>query len=149
MSIDNIQELMKPRYKAIDGYPCSPYSIGDMVEFSTSGTSFLCTRTQQYDDFREDIVDVDNYFTIDALDKYPNLFRRLEWWEYRDVKDMPEYVKQIMGTNKSEVYKIAYPSQNGRICHEEREIEHGYFLRHAGFFEPATETEYLNQTTTP
>lgn len=32
-------------------------------------------------------------FPAPFFDKYPHLFRRLEWWEMRDEKDMPEYVK--------------------------------------------------------
>jgi len=117
MNKDNIQELLKPRYLVnTPWFPSNNYQSGDIV--------------------------TPDKFTGWHPKYYPVIFRRLDWWEYRDVKDMPEYVKQIMGTNKGKVYKIADPSQNGRIWHEEREIEYGYFLRYAGLFEPATETQF-------
>ena len=134
MNKDNIQELLKPRYKVIADYPNNKMPIDAiLIPNRLDGT------------VNNDWVSPDpndRKFIYADVSKYPHLFRRLEWWEDRDVKDMPEYVKRIMGTNKGKVYKIADPSQNGRIWHEEREIEYGYFLRYAGLFEPATETQF-------
>ena len=66
------EELLKPRYLVIADYPGMDddgYYIGQV---------------------KENIAE--NYCKL--LDKYPHLFRRLEWWEMRDEKDMPEYVKR-------------------------------------------------------
>ena len=152
MNKDNIQELLKPRYKVIADYPYCPYEIGELVEFSTSGTSFLCTRTKEYDDFREDIVDNNNYFAIKALDKYPHLFRRLEWWEDRDVKDMPEYLKSNIndknwyGNVVFEKVDMFYGDNNEYVALVDRDEMMQYCT---SWYLPATETEYLNQTNQP
>lgn len=36
---------------------------------------------------------------------YPYLFRKLDWWEERRAKDLPKYVKCIVG-NPQEIRKI-------------------------------------------
>ena len=73
--------LLRPRFEVIADYPNPknhPYfEVGEFVDTITE----------------EDI----EYFT-----KYPHLFRKMSWWENRDVKDMPMYV---MHHDKT-IYKI-------------------------------------------
>lgn len=74
-------------YKVIADYPGSPYKIGDLVEFSTVGTSFHCTTTKEYDSFREDIVEVENYISIGKLNDWPHLFQKVSTQE--ENKSLP------------------------------------------------------------
>ncbi len=85
------QELLQPRYKVIADYPYSPYTIGSLME--DTGTRFLLSRTNCYDDFKMDIVEQDNYVSEETILKYPHLFKKLDWWEQRKNSDMPEYIK--------------------------------------------------------
>lgn len=77
--------------------------------------------------------------------KYPKVFRLMEWWEERDVKDMPDYVKSIstaLNTKIGEVCKVkAYAKdikKNGVF------LEGKSFSRLIETLEPSTEQDYLN-----
>lgn len=112
------EELLKPRYKVIADYPESPYKIGD-IEFNGTWS--------------------DN----DSLANYPSIFRKLEWWEERDVKDMPGYLKD---TGDGEVFKVRewldysmaviWLNKNKKINHT------GFHQANTEHFLPATESEY-------
>ena len=64
------EELMQPRYEVIADYPGSEdeYEVGQIKQKLA-----------------------ENYCKY--LDKYPHIFRRLNWWEHRTQDQMPEYVK--------------------------------------------------------
>lgn len=62
------EELLRPRYKVIAQYPFSPHPIGHIIK-----TAFG-----------------NKYF-----DQYPHLFKKLEWYEERNIDEMPEYVKVV------------------------------------------------------
>lgn len=67
------EELLKPRIKVIAPWPGmedDDYEVG-----------------QIYTGTEEDL-------NISMIEMFPHLFKRLEWWEERDKKDMPDYVKQ-------------------------------------------------------
>lgn len=66
------EQLLKPRYKVIGDYPNSPYKIGHVI------LSTHCSPLDHYGDY---------------LEKHPHLFKKLEWWEERNVEDMPIYLK--------------------------------------------------------
>lgn len=72
-----IQELLKPRYKVIGDFPHSSMPVG--------------------------MVFCKEYSDGDFWDKYPHLFRKLEWWEERTVEEMPEYIKIV---DTGEVVKV-------------------------------------------
>lgn len=75
------EELMKPRYEVIADYPFNPYQIGDKVENISNTSVFLYARINDTDHLSSD---------IDFFDKYPHLFRKLNWWENRKAEDMPK-----------------------------------------------------------
>lgn len=81
------KQLLQPRYEVIADYPNSPFKVGEILNFKEiypfSGLSF---------DIPHLGIVAPEYF-----DKYPHLFRRLEWWEKRKPEDMPEYVKHKTG----------------------------------------------------
>lgn len=73
------EELLKPRYKQINDWPFMghKYKIGKIFTF-------------------------ENEVDTGIISKYPHLFRKLEWWEDREKKDMPKYVKEEDG----QVFKV-------------------------------------------
>ena len=119
MNKDNIQELLKPRYLVnTPWFPSNNYQSGDIV--------------------------TPDKFTGWHPKDYPVIFRRLDWWEYLDVKDMPGYVKCIKTPDNfhfpDRVYRINY--LNG-IAYSDISIA---VVFETNCYLPATETEYLNQT---
>jgi hypothetical protein len=123
------EQLLAPRYKVIASYP-SMKSEGLDV-----GTIITC---KKYDN------DFSEKFWCEMNDQYPHLFRKLVWWEERDLSDMPPYV--TVGTSHEqflrigEVYKVTewdpsfvllvYPNKDFGVP----------FMRH--LFLPATESDY-------
>ena len=111
------EQLMQPRYEVIADYPNSIIPKGNIVD---------------------DLL----LFKIE-FEKYPHLFRKLEWWEKRDVKDMPEYVKCIKTPDQKHfpdmIYKVRYRAFEWGF--DENEIP--VFLE-TNCYIPSTETEFLN-----
>lgn len=75
------EELMQPRYKVIADYPGSIFKKGEILS--------------------EDKVF--NKVTYYNCGMYPHLFKKLEWWEERDEKDIPEYVRV---NNGNKIYQV-------------------------------------------
>src|SRR5438477_4551077 len=91
----NKEELMRPRYKVIADYPLSSLSLGSTIV--------------PRDPMSACVVQGGAWF-ID-LNKYPHLFKKIEWWEERKPEEMPEYVR----VNSGIVCKvITYSQENGR-----------------------------------
>jgi hypothetical protein len=68
------EELLRPRYEAINDYPRSPFRKGDII-YPTKIASGLYGTAE-----------------IDNIDKYPNIFRKMNWWE-RKLSELPQYIK--------------------------------------------------------
>ena len=83
-----MKDLTQPRYLVIADYPNSPFNVGNILT--------------QYTQFNKTSYWVnDNLYTDRHPEDYPHLFRLLHWWEYRDEKEMPEYVK-----HQDKIYKV-------------------------------------------
>jgi len=78
------EELLKPRYKVIAGYPNTTHNIGDILD--DGGRTKIATK----------------HWVI-FMDQYPHLFRKLEWWEHREEKDMPKLIRKDSEGAKIEV----------------------------------------------
>ena len=126
------EQLLQPRYLVIADYPVADLNIGDIYQFENihpfSGYSLQ---------FGKAII-APKYF-----DKFPHLFRRLEWWEHRNPKDMPEYVKTINGKS---VYKFYGFGSLGNSYAKVKDDEYrsNYLL---SALLPATKEEYDNYKT--
>ena len=73
-------ELLRPRYEIIADFPGNGYNVGRIiVPIIRSGKIFDC-------------LDAPSSEVITNPEKYPHLFRKMSWWENRDLKDMPGYV---------------------------------------------------------
>lgn len=69
------EELLRPRYKVIADYPGNAWEVGLVIPSEYHAIKII----------------TDNMIAF--YDKYPHLFRKLEWWEERNIEDMPGYVK--------------------------------------------------------
>lgn len=127
--MDTIQELLKPRYEVIAPYPhmnLDNHVVGDIISPYVAGFMYPDRMKEFYD-------------------QYPHLFKKLEWWERREEREMPEYVKI---EKYNEVYKVrehfcgywGKPNQNE--CHIERE-EWAVFAY--SVLTPATLEDFNNQ----
>lgn len=79
----SVEELLKKRVKLIEPYPGCTFDIGVIFIQINNKSSF-------YEPINSSVTDLVRY-----PDKYPVNFKVLEWWEDRDIEDMPEYVKTI------------------------------------------------------
>jgi hypothetical protein len=70
----SIEELMKPRYKVVADYP----------------NAFAIVGSVWHEDERAHYVM--HHEELD-VEKYPHLFKKLQWWEERDIEDLPQYIK--------------------------------------------------------
>lgn len=84
------EELLKPRVKCIsptnEHYPNSPFTVGDILEqvHPELSSSNPYKGNWEYGKNKE----------IYHPEKFPHLFKKLEWWEDRKPEDMPEYVRR-------------------------------------------------------
>jgi hypothetical protein len=153
------EDLMKPRWKVIADYPNSPYKVGDLVQLTDLGTTFLCTTTKEWDNANLDIVDNNRYFHIEYLEKWNHLFQKLEWWMHRQESEMPEYVKcectDFIKFKKGQIVRVEKHQSNTYfqwvawlfISADKQGVDPMMNCVHYKNFSPSTETEYLNQQT--
>jgi hypothetical protein len=105
------------RYEVIADYPKCTVSVGQILHAETPDEKAWC-------------------------DKYPHLFRLLNWWEHVPKNELPEYVKGKLLTSKPVgVFKVIWKVQGGSLL--VREFDHNIF---SWFVDcnllPATESEY-------
>ena len=120
------EELLEKRYKVIALWIKSPLkiNIGDIIKWDDLTGDFYCKGER----FNKD------------LESYPHLFQPMEWWQDRDVKDMPEYVVFPDGHHnieKGQIVKVFNWYRYPDAC-----IFHNHI--HANWMLPSTETDYLN-----
>ena len=137
------QELMTNRYEVIANYPNSPFEIGDIV--------FKCDNTNVYA-----IKKYCGEYHVENPGEYPEIFKKLEWYEKRKIEEMPEYLKVITSINHNkDIGKVikAVPGglRSGHKGYEknswsesEKEYCSGFDNIILSCFEPATEEEYLS-----
>lgn len=75
-----IDNLMKPRYELIEDYPGCNLEVGEI--FGYEG------------------IDVEFY------EKYPKIFRKVNWYEDREEQELPKYLKFVWDGNLQDVVKV-------------------------------------------
>ena len=120
--------LTQPRYLVIADYPNNAYSIGSIIK------QISIVENSIYYDGRDNGM----HTIIRHPAKYPHLFRLLHWWEFRDEKDMPEYVKGF-GNQIYKVHKWKKLTKNVLATVLEDTIEYQF---NASSCNPATLSEY-------
>lgn len=127
------EELLKPRYIMVAIYPdCDRDRLyaGKVIEFS----HFDKENNQWYNEN-------DGGKIYDAFyELYPHLFKKLEWWEEREEKDMPEYVKYI---SSSKIFKPINWSIDPKGTGMAALYNASWY--YTPYILPATEEEYNNQ----
>lgn len=138
------EELLIPRVVVVALYPHSPFKIGDILQPIPDASNPWYGRIGDTWGVADIIIESE----VLAL---PHLFKPLQWWECRDVKDLPEYVKwndAYNGTSRTEVFKV-----DKWLCNS---VDFELFKIHStkynnlifaydydGNIYPATEAEYL------
>ena len=93
------EELLKPRFEVIADYPFNPYKIGEIAKDSNYD-SILQTKTIYTNEFGE-TVEQSNFCNAESFEKYPALFRKINWWEKRNKEDMPKKVMSLANDKKN------------------------------------------------
>lgn len=135
-----IEELLKPRWKVIADFPCNVgHDVGEIIsEYKYKSEPDCC--------FIE--IDLDGKIFGICPDDYPHLFRKLKWWEEREIEDMPNYIRVehtiplAYYQNLNGVYKVGEYISDGFIPDKGDGIKSISFNK---WVFPATEQEYLNQ----
>ena len=147
MTQEQVEKLLQPRYKVIADYPRNKYyenvEVGEIIEAWHPNKILQDNITGFYG-------------------KYPHIFKELEWWEEREIKDMPMYLKQTGMVDDDDntlpdwCFKVKkhFNAGNGEwrdnsiriFCTEEHPTK-GWSLGNRSFhysgFIPATEQDYL------
>jgi|HubBroStandDraft_2_1064218.scaffolds.fasta_scaffold393611_2 hypothetical protein len=103
------EQLIKPRYKVIADYPNSEWKIGEIIQMESFGYLPMQLRDDPIESWLTDFIDrgrKGNAMYPDwAFEPYPHLFKKLEWWEERELPQMPEYLKHGENGNVRKVVK--------------------------------------------
>lgn len=142
---ENIEMLLRPRYRVIADYPGCPFDVDEILvqDLNTVGEIFV--NIHHVDHSRQDR----NWIGPDQIGKYPHLFQPLAWYQDREVADMPQYLK-----SGYEVYKVEHHFKM-LSHHDDKTIydQWSHFISTNGtsrnyiFYLPATEAEYIQYTT--
>lgn len=122
------KELMMPRFEVIAEYPKCEFKTGEILSRVKYATN--------------DIYHTDENAAVGGLDlseieKYPHLFRKMNWWENRKSEDMPKQV-YCKAVNTNEIFDIqewdmsinvGWVNKERRECCDLRAFtpEYGYF----------------------
>lgn len=123
------KELMQIRFEVIETYPKSKFKKGDILERIPNATNDWYNADKSF--LNADIL-------LEEIEQYPHLFRKLNWWEHRSVKDMPKRLicKAIKDdTDVSEIEEwdmemlLGWTNKEKRTCCSLRSFnpEYGYF----------------------
>jgi hypothetical protein len=110
-----VEELLNPRWKVMADYPNSPFNVGDIHSFMFAATAKIVFGT------------------------WPHLFRELQWWEEREEKDLPKYVKHKERDEVLKVERIEVASHYTNII--SKDLKYGS-TKYLSMYLPATEQEH-------
>lgn len=86
----NAQELLNPRFEVIADYPNNRYKVGDILQIALN--PWNGEPTDIFHKLGEQIY-VGNFFKAEELEKYPHIFRKLEWYENRNYSELPKKIR--------------------------------------------------------
>ncbi len=128
MSIDTIEDLLKPRYKVIGKWPDMVDVFDNIIE--------LPSEKHIYADLNK------THCAEDYFDAYPDCYKKLEWHDERELKDMPQFLKVVSGHFETEYGKVgkvkSYNKKNVHIVFGDK----GECYRPIKDTVPVTETDY-------
>ena len=80
------KELLKPRYEVIAEYPKCQFKTGEIlsrIKFATN------------DCYHTDLFAPVGGHLLSELEMFPHLFRKMDWWEFRSVENMPSKIMRV------------------------------------------------------
>ncbi len=113
--MDTKEYLLQPRYLVIANYPGSHFSSGVILHKTVHGWDSLISNPFPKGSFA---------FKQDPS-FYPDIFRELEWWEFRSEEEMPDFI-HLNQITVYEVEKHFTSSQSGRKSFRARETKNDY-----------------------
>lgn len=135
------EQLLIPRVMCVgtepgtQNYPGSLFKTGDILYLEDSKYFYAL-------DGGTDTCISNPKLSYHDAEKFPHLFRPMQWWEGRDKTDLPKYVKNI---KSGRVFKAVWD------CFKFKGVkEWSLILQQNGIpinpdrFEPATSQEYLD-----
>lgn len=140
------EQLLELRYKVIAEYPETELPIGVILTFDIESV-YLRKDGKLFSTKIFPFAMGSSYYYRCVLNigNYPHLFQKLEWWQDRDEKDLPEYIR----LNQKMVVKVDthfanYITLYGKpsflaIMDEKTKYEYPYDI-----VKPATKEEYDN-----
>lgn len=125
--------LLRPRYKVIADWPgvAGKVCVGDIFDPDPEDEGMFWINGEPFQE--------------DKLKDYPHLFQKMEWHEDRAEGELPQYVKN---KETGKIFRIAPPDQDGRIWHNEDEIENRHFKGWPNSFIPSDIEEFNSQKQT-
>lgn len=107
------KDLLIPRFEVIETYPNSKFKKGDLLERIPNATNNWYNHNQSL---------IDAEILLEDIEKYPHLFRKLNWWEKRTKAQMPKKLKSLcckddadFDIEKEEVFEIIDWDMNGMM----------------------------------
>jgi len=98
------KKLLTPRFEVVEVYPRTNFKKGDLLQRIPNATN-------NWYNHNESVLDAG--ITLEEIEKYPHLFRKLNWWENRKVEEMPTKLKSLVNKDsvdfdleKEEIYQI-------------------------------------------
>lgn len=88
------EELLRPRFEVIADYPKLSYNVGRILTPVKDNSNIY------------DCTDAPSSEVISYPEKYPHLFKKLNWWEHRKVEDMPKKLICKAIKDDSEILEI-------------------------------------------
>ncbi len=134
-----IEQLLIPRYEVLSDYPHSPFKKDQIIVFNAYNIRTVKRKKVKVYSTAEELFDIYVSMEEEYFDKYPSIFRKVFWFEYRKELDLPEYIELngIIHHVRSWMYhhfpKTLTPDTLQRIEHWE-----------VSLMKPATEKEFIN-----
>lgn len=107
------KELLIPRFEVIEEYPKCEFEKNEIL------SRILYATNDIYHSNKEASL---GGLELLEIEKYPHLFRKLNWWENRKKEDMPKRLKSMASKDepnfdieKEEVYDIIDWDMNGMM----------------------------------
>jgi hypothetical protein len=93
------EQLSKPRYKVIATYPFNDhFMLNEVITLDEfDGREHLAAHMKEHFVIQRPLNPHSDRLPLtmheSTFNLYPHLFRRLEWWQEREISDLPEYVR--------------------------------------------------------
>lgn len=125
------QQLLIPRYEVIAPWPNGGISVGTILIESLPNYYRHSTKTGIS-------------YRVQNIDQYPHLFQPLQWWEKRNIEEMPEYLSHTLPNEKTTYHKIIRWDMDLLVGYEnEKNVCNLRAWKDKYNYQPALESDYI------